>query len=184
VVNPRAHPNWLRYRFYNICMTALSCRNVPGDFVCIGVDYGVAPRMVYDFLDFATLGKTLHLVDPFNAIWDAASQTTRPYYNTDPDYVRQQYPADAPVRMHRGSVPEALPLPDVSRIAFAFMDTGDADAEAKSLPVLFHQLSPGGAVIMDRYGSGDGFFEIYDPVFAGLGVTPFWFPSGQCVIVR
>jgi hypothetical protein len=50
---------------------------------------------------------------------------------------------------------------------------------------LWSQVSPGGVVIIDRYGARDGdAFAIYDPVFAKLGATPFWFPSGQCLLIK
>jgi hypothetical protein len=75
-----------RYRNYNVCCFANLCRDVPGDFVCAGVSWGVMPRMVFDFVDFASLDKTLHLIDPFEgsiATTGAHAQS----FNSDPDYV-------------------------------------------------------------------------------------------------
>jgi hypothetical protein len=183
-LNPHWDYNVMRYRLYNICMAGWLCRNVPGDFICIGVDYGVAPRMVYDFVGLDQLGKTLHLVDPFTAVWDAKTPGKYANYNTAPDYVVAQYPAGASIKLHTGLAPDVLPLPGVKQVAFAFLDVSDAEAESSSLPILFDQLSPGGAIIVDRYGTGGGYFHVFDPIFARLGLTPLWFPSGQALIFK
>ncbi len=183
-LDPFTPINLTRYRLYNICMMARLCRNVPGDFLFVGISYGVGPRLLYDFLDFGKLDKTLHLLDPFTGIVDRSAKLTLGVYNTDPERVRAQYPPGAPIRIHCGVIPDLLPLPDVTRLAFVSLDTSDLVAESESLPILFEQLSSGGAIVVDRYGGGDGHFEHYDPVFTKLGVEPFWFPSGQAVIVK
>jgi hypothetical protein len=33
-----------------------------------GVSYGLVAKIVYEFVSFPTLGKTLHLIDPFEGI--------------------------------------------------------------------------------------------------------------------
>jgi hypothetical protein len=184
-LDPHIAYNRVRYRYYNVAMRAFLAKEAEGDYLCAGVAYGVAPRILYDFAEMHQLQKSLHLVDPFSAIWDSQSTATRAYYHKDPSIIVRQYPAEATVRIHRGVIPDALPLPGVSRLAFVYFDTSDAEAEAASLPLIWSQLSVGGIVVIDRYGQGDGeAFAIYDPVFAKLGVTPFWFPSGQVMLVK
>ena len=184
-LDPNIPYNHVRYRYYNVAMAALLAKDVEGDYLCAGVAYGVAPRIFYDFAQLHRLEKSLHLVDPFNAIWDSKSTATRTYYHKDPSIVASQYPPEANVRIHRGVIPDALPLPGVSRLAFVYLDTSDAKAEAASLPLIWSQLSTGGIVVIDQYGQGDGEdFAVYDPVFAKLGATPLWFPSGQAMLVK
>jgi hypothetical protein len=184
-LDPNIPYNHVRYRYYNVAMAAFLARKAEGDYLCAGVAYGVAPRILYDFAQLHRLEKSLHLVDPFNAIWGSKSTATRAYYHRDPSIVARQYPAQAKVRIHRGVIPGALPLPGVSRLAFVYLDTTDPEAEAASLPLLWSQLSPGGIVIIDHYGHNDGeAFAIYDPVFAKLGATPLWFPSAQAMLVK
>ncbi len=173
-----------RYRIYNACVFAQASAGVPGDFLSAGISYGVAPRVIYDFVNFETLGKTLHLVDPFIAAGDASAKRAWTIYNTDPQYVRRQYPAAAHVLLHLELIPAALPLRGVDRLAFVHLNTGNADAEAEALPILYRQLSSGGAIVIDRYAAGDGQFAQYDPAIAALGAEPIWFPSGQCVLLK
>jgi hypothetical protein len=166
-----------RYRIYNVCFFADWCRNVPGDFVCAGVSWGVAPRIVFDFVDFPALGKTLHLVDPFEGIVSNDGDKISDRFNRDPDYVLRQYPAGAPVALHRQRIPLRLPGP----LAFVFTDTGNPAADAEALPIFYEGLNPGGIFITEQYADSP---HLYEPVLSRLGVTPLWLPSGQGVIIK
>jgi hypothetical protein len=166
-----------RYRNYNVCYFASLCLDVPGDFLCAGVSWGITPRIVFDFTDFPSLGKTLHLIDPFEGIVANDSDKVSERYNRDPDFVLRQYPAGAPVKIHRERVPYKVP----GQFAFIFSDTGNAAADAETMPIFYEQLSPGGIFITNSYANDIGYYE---PVFARLGVTPLWLPSGQGVVFK
>jgi hypothetical protein len=166
-----------RYRIYNICFFAELCRALPGDFVCAGVSWGIAPRIVFDFVDFPSLGKTLHLIDPFEGIVSNDSRKVAPRYNCDPDYVLRQYPAGAPIVLHRERIPLRLP----GRFAFVFTDTGNPQADADALPIFYEALVPGGVFITEQYANN---IEVYEPALARLGATPLWLPSGQGVVIK
>jgi hypothetical protein len=172
----------MRYRCYNVATLAMQCRNVAGDFVFAGISYGVSARVLYDFVEFEKLGKIFHLIDPFTAFNPNDRRGRSDFYNTDPDYVRAQYPVHAPVKICRDIIPDALT--DIGSIAFAALNTTNPPAETTSLPILFNKLADGGIIVIDTYGMIGGRFADYDPVFAKLGVTPLWFPSGQCAVIK
>lgn len=178
-LDPAIPFNATRYRIYNHCMFALLCRNVPGDFVSAGVSFGVSPRIIYDYVNFESLGKTLHLIDGFDG---ATGNGIKPSYNTDAELVRRQYPANASIKIHKKLIPDAIT--GLGPIAFAGLHTGNKDAECASLPMLYERLSLGGWIFIDQYCQANGYHESYNPVFEKLGVTPFWFPSGQCAITK
>jgi hypothetical protein len=165
-----------RYRHYNVCCLANLCRHIPGDFVCAGVSFGMTAKVVYEFVNFPALGKTFHLIDPLEGVVDQSGRIA-PNYNRDPDYVLRQYPPGAPVVLHRARAPLRLPGP----LAFVFTDTGNAIAGAESLPVFYESLSPGGMIVAFEYGQNA---ERFAPIVERLGITPFWLPSGQGVIVK
>ena len=167
-----------RYSHYNNCFFAKLCRNIPGDFLCAGVSWGLAARIVYDFTDFAMLGKTLHLVDPFEGVVSKERMDVSARYNRDPDYVLRQYPAGAPVAIHRKRIPlDELP----GQLAFVFCDTGDAAADAGSLPGFYNALSSGGMLITNQYAND---LPRYRSALTRLGIAPLWLPSGQGVIFK
>jgi hypothetical protein len=166
-----------RYRHYNNCFFASLCRQIPGDFVCAGVSFGLAPRIVFDFIDFPSLGKTLHLIDPFEGIVSKRTDEKSARYNCDPDYVLRQYPPGAPIILHRKRIPIQLP----GKLAFVFSNTGDPIAEAESIPIFYEALSPGGIMISDQYANN---IHLYEAVLDRLGLIPLWLPSGQGVILK
>jgi hypothetical protein len=165
-----------RYRHYNACYFASLCRHIPGDFVCAGVSFGATAKIVYEFVDFPTLGKTFHLIDPLEGVVDESGRIAS-NYNRDPDYVLRQYPPGAPVVLHRERAPLRLPGP----LAFVLIDIGNLTASAESLPVFYEGLSPGGMIVAFEYGQNTEYFA---PIVERLGITPFWLPSGQAVIVK
>lgn len=172
----------LRYRVYNVCQFASLCSNIPGDFVSVGVSYGVSARTVFDYVNFPSLGKTMHLVDPLTGA-DGEPGKTRFYYNLNPDNLLAQFPKGAPIKLHREFAPKAFSLFD-DAISFAFLNTGHAQSEAESIAVLYRRLTAGGIIIADLYAAGDGNFSIYDPYLRQIDTEPLWLPSGQCVIFK
>jgi hypothetical protein len=165
-----------RYPHYNACFFASMCRHIPGDFVSAGVTFGATAKIVYEFVDFPTLRKTFHLIDPFEGTVDYTGRTAD-NYNRDPDYVLRQYPPGAPVVLHRKRVPLRLPGP----LAFVITDTGHVEAAAESLPIFYDALSPGGMIVAFEYGQNTA---LYAPLVQRLGITPLWLPSGQAVFVK
>ena len=97
----------------------------PATLACAGVSFGATAKIVYEFVDFPTLGKTFHLIDPLEGVVSKSGRIAA-NYNRDPDYVLRQYSPGAPVVLHRERAPLRLPGP----LAFVFTDTGDAMAGA------------------------------------------------------
>jgi hypothetical protein len=164
-----------RYHHYNFCYFASLCRDLPGDFVCAGVAFGATAKVVYEYVDFPALAKKFHLIDPFDAT--AEDGRIAASYHSDPDYVRRQYPSDAPIIIHRERIPMSLPGP----LAFVMTDTGVAPATAAALPGFYEALSPGGIIVCSEFNrDSKRFLAVLDT----LRVTAFWLPSGQCVIFK
>ena len=69
--------------------------------------------------------------------------------NRDPDRVLRQYPAGAPLELHRKRIPLRWP----GKLAFVFSDTGNAAADAEALPFFYEALSPGGIFITNQYAN-------------------------------
>ena len=111
-INPHYGPDTYRYRHYKVCYFANLCRDVPGDFLIAGVSFGATAKILYEFLSFPNLGKTLHLVDPFDARNDERSEVN---YNRDADSVRRLFPPSAPVEIHERAIPIELFKPRANK---------------------------------------------------------------------
>jgi len=174
--------NSFRLRAYFLCMLAAQAQRAEGDFVEIGISYGVANHIIYDFINFPELGKVCHYVDPF--VGDDGYGSLKSNYNTDIEKVKAQYPKDAPIRFHEGFIPAVLPLPGVEKISFAYLNTGAYEAEAKSIPWLYEKMSHGAIMVVDNYAVFSGHQEIYDAVLKEIGAEIFTMPTGQGVIFK
>ena len=172
--DPNIDPELTRYRIYNICQAAKWSLAHPGDFLCVGVSFGIAPRVVFEFIDFDSSGRTYHLVDPFDA---AVARG----FNSDAELVREQYPHDAKIAIHKAFAPEGIP--DVN-LAFAHFNTGNPTAETASLPLVYERLSPGGIVIFDAFSSTSAATKEYSRAFNAMNLEPFWLPSGQVMLAK
>ena len=181
-LNPHSSPNETRLRHYMSCMFAEFSGNVQGDFLSAGISYGVAPHVIYDFVEFEKLGKTYHFIDPFLGINNPNDGGAMSPYNTDVNFVRQQYPVGAPVRIHQTTIPDCFPLDGLDALAFAHLNVTVAVAEADSIDYLYKKLSSGGFIIIDYYAFGRGNFEVYDQAIKKAGASIFTLVTGQGVI--
>ena len=174
-----------RMRHYYVTQFArLALKQASGDLAFVGVSYGVSPRIIYDVCDVGS--RLLHFIDPFIAV-DGAQRNVVSKYNSNPDTAMNGYPPGVKIMLHLILVPDALPVKGIGPLSFVHMDTSHAEAEAKSLPYFFGLLSPGGAIVIDKYANdgGEGGSEaIYDPVLAKLGIEPLWLPTGQAVLCK
>jgi hypothetical protein len=183
-LNPFNSPNESRLRHYCVCMFAEFSRPVPGDFLSAGISFGVAPRVIYDFVEFERLGKTYHFIDPFLGI-NYPGDGPNPY-NMDFEFVRRQYPPDAPIAFHRALLPDCFPLQDLTTqgLAFVHLNTTHPSAEAASLRYLYETLNPGGFIVIDSYSFGAAGFSFYDPVLKRIGAHVFSLVTGQGIIQK
>lgn len=180
-LNPSNSEHLTRLRVYNACMFADFCKGIPGDFLSAGISYGVTPRVIYDFVDFGTLQKTYHFIDPFTGV-NNPSKSKINIYNTDINFILKQYQNDSPIKLHKNLIPDCFPLKSLEQLAFAHLNVTDEVAESSSIPYLYSKLSPGGIILIDYYCYGSGQFEVYEPIAASLGVEIFELVTGQGVI--
>jgi hypothetical protein len=165
----------MRLRAYNTYLFSEIALRVPGDFVSIGISYGVTPKVLYELLLKGT-GRRYHLVDPFE-------EDTIDNYCDDPGLVMAQFGGDPSVLLYRATAPEAFPLPLVDGMAFAELDTGNERAELASMPYLIDRLTPGGIIVIDNYGWGVSTAP-YDEIAEAAGASIFSLPTGQGVLSK
>jgi hypothetical protein len=179
---PTPAPNTMRLRLYLICFFANQAKFLDGDFLIAGVSHGIAPRIVYDFVDFSSLEKKFHFIDPFDG--SDAHGLFKENYNTDINFVKNQYPASAQIVFHERFIPECFPLPELHQLSFVHLATGAWEAEAESVPYLYDLLVMGGIMVIDDYANFIGQQEIYNPVIELCKAQIFTMITGQGVIVK
>jgi len=182
-LNPFNGPHDTRLRHYLACMFAEFSKTIPGDYLSAGISFGVAPRVIYDFVNFKSLGKQYHFVDPFLGI-NYPGPGVNPY-NTDFEFVRRQYSDNAPVIFHRDLLPDCLPINGLDGgLAFVHMNTTHPKAESAAIPYMYENLNPGGFMVIDHYSFGVGQYHDYDETVAKVGAEIFSLVTGQGVIQK
>jgi len=134
-----------RMRIYNLCLLIEDALRAEGDIVTAGVAWGVAQRTLYDYLSLHSRDCTLHMIDPFLGVDNAENKAKLEKYNADEAFVRNQYPANARIRIERAFIPDCLPLPGVASACAVYLNTGDYQSEARSIASLWPIIPTGGA---------------------------------------
>ena len=167
--------NLLRLRIYHTYLFAEIASRVRGDFVSIGISYGVTSKVLYELL-LKGSQRTYHLVDPF---------VGKPGYGycQDPAFVMAQFGGDPLVCLHQIAAPAAFPLPLKDGLAFVDLDTENEDTDVASLPYLIDRLAPGGVMVIDFYGWASSTAK-YDRAAERAGAAIFILPTGQGVLVK
>jgi hypothetical protein len=134
------------------------CRDVPGDFVELGVFKGHTTLFCADYVAFQEWPKTWWLYDTFEGIpedqrapgWDRLN--ARAYEGAFSfEEVAERFIPFPNIRLVRGRVPEVLAEQSPKQIAFLHMDLNNAPAEIAALDALFDRVSVGGVVLFDDY---------------------------------
>ena len=195
-------PKWMDSENYrkiiwraHICVWGANhALNLKGDFVELGVWYGLLPKTVCEIFreDPRFLARQYFLVDT----WGLASGShPNPDYHADIYTDVQKRFADYPnVTLVRGAVPDILSrvsgkstgLSDSdSRIAFLTIDMNGHLAERASLEYYYDKLVPGAFVYFDDYGWGyQGLAETVNEFLRDKPETLLHFPSGQSIFLK
>ncbi|PZQ65087.1 MAG: methyltransferase [Phenylobacterium zucineum] len=185
-------PNW-HWNLQTVVWAVQQARDVPGDFVELGVFRGHTTRFVADYLGFDAWAKTWWLYDTFEGIpkdqldegWDNVNQHN--YVGTySYDEVRDRFAGYGNIKVIQGRVPEILAEGAPERIAFMHIDLNNMTAEIAALDALFDRVSPGGIIVFDDYcwvaAARQHLAEKAWFAARGLQILPL--PTGQGVFVK
>lgn len=147
----------LLWRLHTICWAAQHCKNIPGDFVECGVYLGFSMSVLAEYLDFATLNKTLYLYDTFTGIPEHYNSENRSnlQYEKQPDIyekVIEKFSKYSNVEIVKGIVPDTFANSCPEQIAFLHIDMNSSKSEIAALEHLYDKLSDNGMIVFDDFG--------------------------------
>ncbi len=180
----------VEFRAYIECWAASQSLNVAGDLVFCGVNTGIFPLAIAEFIDLNATGRNFWLFDTYEGIperqaeeaerdgvrimnaqhytnvWDVAARNFSPYPNA---------------RLVKGIVPETLSTVDIDRVSYLSIDMNIAFPERAALEFFWPKLSPGGTVIFDDYAfAGHSLQQRTINEFArSVGLSVLTLPTGQ-----
>lgn len=150
-----------RAHIYSWC--AKNACKLNGDFVELGVWYGMHAYHVCKSDFFIKSKKKFHLVDQFGFSEDQASTFSKnvdKYKKPIIDDVKKRF-LNTSAKFHQGMIPQILEknkkiLP--KKICFLSMDLNSAKYEKEGFEFLYSRIVPGGFVVIDDY-SADGYSD-------------------------
>lgn len=189
---PAGISNW-HWNLLTVLDAARQARDLPGDFVELGVYRGHTTKFVADYLDFAAWDRRWWLYDTFEGVpkdqLDAGRENlTAAAYGLAFTFeeVQGRFAPYGNIEVVKGRVPEVFAETCPEKIAFIHIDLNNATAEIGALDALYPKLSPGGVIVFDDFcwSSSHAQYKAEMAWFKDRGLTAFGLPTGQGLHVK
>lgn len=170
----------LLWRFQICLWAANKCKYVEGDFIELGVWYGVLSRAMCEYVEFGKCNKKFYLVDS----WGTDGSHSN-YQDDIYDVVARRFHKFGNVELIRGLVPDVLGKIPSTKIAYLAIDMNGSKPERAALEYFYDKVSPGGVIYFDDYGWGyPELRKEVDDFFKDKPEILLHFPSGNSIIIK
>lgn len=184
--------NW-QWNLTTMLWAVQSARNVPGDFVELGVFKGHTTLFCADYVDFSQWDKSWWLYDTFEGIpddqqnpgWKTINENL--YVNKfSYEEVAQRFSEFNNIKVIKGRVPDILEAGAPEKVALMHVDMNNAPAEVGALNFFFDRISPGGIVVFDDFcwATARTQYDAETAWFAARGLHVLPMPTGQGIFVK
>jgi hypothetical protein len=170
----------IKYRAHIATWAATQALRVPGDFIEIGVWWGVLSKTILEYNSPQISSKQFYLVDPWGGLVG-----TR-YSENILSKIEHRFKDYSNVELVKGLAPQILSSIQIDKIAYLSIDMNSFQAEVDSLKYLYPLLSPGAVVYLDDYAHLDC-SQVRKEVGAFLdvkGENLLVFPSGNAIFIK
>jgi O-methyltransferase len=191
-IAPSGVANW-HWNLQTVLWAAKQVRDLPGDFVELGVYKGHTTRFLARYLDFQTWPKRWWLYDTFDGVPEDQIDEGRDYlkgqvYGASFSFseVRDRFAPFANIQVIQGRVPEILAEAGPEGISLLHIDLNNTAAEIGALDALYDRLCPGGIIVFDDFGwsTSAAQAKAENAWFAERGLSIFQLPTGQGLFVK
>lgn len=184
--------NW-QWNLQTVLWAVERCRQVPGDYVELGVFKGHTTLFCAEYVGFAAWPKQWMLYDTFEGIpedqqapgWKVRNDGL--YKGTySVEEVQRRFAHFRNIHVIQGKVPDILAEVSPAKIAFMHIDLNNAPAEIAALETLFDRVSSGGIIIFDDYtwSTTRAQYHAEKAWFAARGLSILPLPTGQGVFIN
>lgn len=182
----------IRWRAYIVCWVSQFVIHLPGDFVECGVNKGGFARLVIDYADLGSSGKTLHLFDTFHGFVPELLRTEEAGIAaayTYPDCFDEVQKTFAPfpfVDIVQGPVPQTLSSRKIDAVCFLSIDMNCVEPEIGAAEFFWPKMVSGAVMVLDDYGFPLHIAQkiAFDDFASKHGVSVLCLPTGQGLIFK
>jgi O-methyltransferase len=185
----------IEFRVYIECWAAQYGLHLDGDFVCCGVNTGIMPLAVCEYIDINSTDKHFWLFDTFCGIPENQMLPSErrdritanaEYYSECFEVAQRNFAPYHKVNLIKGMVPDTLSTTNIQRVSYLSIDMNIAYPERKAIEYFWPKLSSGAIVILDDYGfaSYREQSESIDDFAAHVGTNVLTLPTGQGLIIK
>lgn len=189
---PAGVTNW-HWNLQTVLWGAQQARNLPGDFVELGVFRGHTTLFLAEYLEFGGWDKKWWLYDTFEGIpddqvdpgWELVNKGA--YHDTFTfEEVRDRFAPFGNIVVTKGRVPEIFETVVPEAIGFMHIDLNNSTAEIGALDALYERIIPGGVIVFDdfQWHRAHAQFQAELAWFATRGLAIFPLPTGQGLFVK
>ena len=184
--------NW-QWNLQTALWAVQQAKDVPGDFVELGVFKGHTTLFCAEYVEFQGWPKRWWLYDTFEGIPDDQvvpgwERSNKNLYDGTFSYeeVQQRFAAFPNIDVIQGRVPEVLSRGCPDAIAFMHIDMNNPTAEIGALDALFERVSSGGVILFDDFGwvTARAQYDAETRWFADRGLRVLALPTGQGLFIK
>lgn len=168
----RAHiVNWAIHR----------AKTVKGDFIELGVWWGVLSKCVCEYHEIDSLERNFYLVDS----WGKMPGSHKGYEEDIFEDVLNRFSCYRNVKLVRGVIPEVLNKILTTQVAYLGIDMNNSAAELMALEYFYEKMVPGGVIYIDDYGwNHPDLRDAIDNFFVNKPEKLLHFPSGNSIVIK
>jgi hypothetical protein len=179
------------WRVHVALWVASQARNIEGDFVECGVNRGFLSSAIMNYLNWNSLNKKFFLFDTFCGIdprylneaekEQGRHEFSKNMYTECFEAAKVNFSEFKNVHLIRGTIPDTLLLPDISRVCFLSIDMNCAIPEIAAATYFWDKMVKGGWVLLDDYAYC-GYNEqkkAFDNFARSKGIEILSLPTGQ-----
>lgn len=185
----------VEFRVYLECWAAEHGLHLEGDFVCCGVNTGIMPLAICEYVNLDATDKRFWLFDTFHGlppeqISAREHERNRLYENVMYpecfDLAKQNFAPFKNAQLVRGKVPDTLGLVQIDKVAYLSIDMNITYPERKAIEHFWPKLSSGAIVILDDYGFAPYIEqkESMDDFAQSVGIRVAMLPTGQGMMIK
>jgi len=173
----------IKWRAHICCWAASRAIHLDGDFIELGVWYGVLSKTICEYVSFEKMDKNFYLVDAFGKM--PGSHTNKNYENDIFQIVKERFLIYPNVKFIRGLVPEILEKIPSQRVAYLSIDMNGSEPERAALEYYYDKLVPGGIIYFDDYGwEYPDLRKVISTFLEGKPEKLLHFPSGNSILIK